>query len=633
MVHKRKIILLGDAVLINLSFFLGLLIKFDGLPSIEWSYCAVYCLVCTFIRIISLYYFCLYNRVWEYASINELISTIKAVTVGSLINLFLAYFVFQSSLFSFSLAALIWTFNIMLLGGSRLFLRIVRSGVGNGSRGTGKRVLIIGAGDAGALVAKELVNHYQGRVNIIGFIDDDPFKQNYRLLDYKILGTRTDIPRIVSLYNIDEIIIAMPSVVGRVVSEIVDICHLTDAKVKILPGVFEIIEGNVKVSQIREVRVEDLLGREQVEIDLDSMSAYVSNRVVLVTGAGGSIGSELCRQIVKFEPKKLLLLDICENNIYDIEMDLRSITDVELVPLVKDIKDWIGINQVFRTYKPDVIYHAAAHKHVPLMERNPEEAIKNNVMGTYIVAQAANVHNADRFVLVSTDKAVNPTSVMGASKRIAEMVIQYLNTVSRTNYVGVRFGNVLGSRGSVIPLFKKQIAKGGPVTVTHKDIIRYFMTIPEAVQLIIQAGAFAKGGEIFVLDMGEPVRIMDLANTLIKLSGFEPGEDIEIKVIGMRPGEKLYEELLTTEEVRGNKTSHERIFIAPPCDVDNDTLSQMFKEFLAGNLPYGYKETEKWLQRLLPDFKIVRHEHPQEVIATAKSEIASTQEFNHRNLN
>lgn len=626
MLHKRKIILLGDAVLINLSLFFALLVKFDGLPNIEWPACVIYCLVWTLIRIISLYYFCLYNRVWEYASINELISTIQAVTVGSLINAFLAYYVFKISLFTHGLAVLIWTFNIMFLGGLRLFLRIVKRGIRNGNRGNGKRILIIGAGDAGALVVNELMNHYQERVNVIGFIDDDPLKQNYRLLNYRILGTRTDIPRIVSLYGIDEIIIAMPSVTGRVISEIVDVCHLTNAKVKILPGVFDIIEGNVKVSQIREVVVEDLLGREPVEVDLDSMSGYISNRVVLVTGAGGSIGSELCRQIVKFEPKKLLLLDICENSIYDIEMDLRSITDVELVPLVKDIKDWVGINQVFKTYKPDVIFHAAAHKHVPLMEVNPEEAVKNNAMGTYIVAQAANLSNADRFVLVSTDKAVNPTSVMGASKRIAEMVIQYLDTVSSTNYVGVRFGNVLGSRGSVVPLFKKQIAKGGPVTVTHNDMIRYFMTIPEAVQLIIQAGAFAKGGEIFVLDMGDPVRIMDLARTLIMLSGFEPGEDIEITEIGMRPGEKLYEELLTTEEVCSNKTSHQRIFIAPPCQVNNETLSQLFREFMTGTLPYGQEETEKWLQRLLPDFKIVRHEHPKEVITIAKSEAASTLE-------
>ena len=341
-------------------------------------------------------------------------------------------------------------------------------------------------------------------------------------------------------------------------------CEKSNVKLKILPGIYDLIEENVTVNQIREVEVEDLLGRDPVKVDLESISSYLKGQVILVTGAGGSIGSELCRQILKYTPSKLLLLDNCENNMYDIEMELRNnYPYIDIVAFVKDIKDKRAINQIFAEHQPYVVYHAAAHKHVPLMEANPEEAIKNNVMGTYNVAQAADKFGAKKFVLISTDKAVNPTSIMGASKRLAEIIIQYIDKTSKTNFVAVRFGNVLASRGSVIPLFKKQIAEGGPVTVTHPEMVRYFMTIPEAVELVIQAGVLAKGGEIFVLDMGEPVKILDLAKTLITLSGLEPGKDIEIVFTGIRPGEKLYEELLTAEEGI-NATTHKRIFVARP---------------------------------------------------------------------
>ncbi len=629
MLRNQKGLVLGDAFLINLSFLLAFIIKYDGLPDFKWPTWIFYALLATIIRVWFSYYFGLYNRVWEYASVNELLSTLRAGSISSIINALLAYFVFKIELVTLGMFVLVWGLNITLMGGFRLCLRLAKKKISNNQhQQADKRVLIVGAGDAGALVAREFVNHYQGSVTIVGFIDDDPQKQNFHLLNYRILGTREKIPKIVNEQKIDEIIIAMPSVAGSVIRKIVDICHQTKVIVKIVPGVFDIIDGNVKVSQIRQVTVEDLLGREQVKVDLASMTAYIKDQVVLVTGAGGSIGSELCRQIIKFQPEKLLLLDICENSVYDIEMDLRAITDVSLIPLVKDIKDRTGINQVFKKYKPGVIFHAAAHKHVPLMEANPEEAIKNNTMGTYVVAQAANFHKAGTFVLVSTDKAVNPTSIMGASKRVAEMIIQHLNTVSDTNYVGVRFGNVLDSRGSVVPLFKKQIARGGPVTITHPNMVRYFMTIPEAVQLIIQAGAFANGGEIFVLDMGDPVRVMDLARTLIKLSGFEPDVDIMIKIIGMRPGEKLYEELLTTEEVRSNRTSHQRIFIAPPCQIDTGGLLQVFEDFISGVLPKDQKETELWLQRFLPDFRIVRHEKLEKGMFTAESEVAVAYEEN-----
>lgn len=625
--HKKKLwMLLVDILLVNLALLLTIQLPYYGGFQIRLDSYSYLLIALTVVRLSCLYYFGLYDRIWEYASINELISTIKAVTTGSVISALFMVFAFSKPFYALLLEVNNWFINIVLIGGFRLFLRIRRQGwrvIPPSAKG--RRVLIVGAGDAGALVAKEFENHYHQAVNVVGFIDDDPNKQKLKLLGHDVLGTRVDIPRVVDKYKIEEIVIAMPSVSGKTIREIVAICQSTSAKIKILPGVFDLIDGNVTVSQIREVQVEDLLGREPVRVDLESMAGYIRNQVVLVTGAGGSIGSELCRQLMRLSPKALLLLDINENGVHDVMLDLQDHDGITLVPLIKDIRDWQGITGVFETYRPDVVYHAAAHKHVPLMEYNPEEAIKNNCLGTYNVAQAANLFHAKRFVLVSTDKAVNPTSVMGASKRIAEMLIQYLNLVSQTQYVGVRFGNVLGSTGSVVPLFKKQIAQGGPVTVTHEDMVRYFMTIPEAVQLIIQAGAFAHDGEIFILDMGEPVRIIDLAKTLIKLSGFEV-EDIGIVITGIRPGEKMYEELLTTEEVRKNTTKHKRIFIAPPTKVDQETITQIITEFRSGIFPVGPEQTEAWIQRLLPKFKLVRYEKTEPVAYQTLYEVASAQE-------
>ncbi len=603
--RRRSLMVVIDALLVNVAIFLAFLIRYEQLPSTFWTTYLSYAVPMTVIRILSLRFFGLYNRVWQYASIGELVSTIKAVSAGTILNSFYLFFVVQQS-FSRGVVVLDWMLNILLIGGSRLGWRMLRDGLyGINRKRHGRRVLIVGAGDGGVLVAREFRNHYRGQVSIVGFIDDDPEKQQQQILGCSVLGDRTAIPHIVDTYRVEEIVIAMPSVERKTIREIVAICQETKADVKILPGVFDLFEGNVTVNQIRHVEVEDLLGREPVKVDLASMSQYISDHVVLVTGAGGSIGSELCRQIVRFSPRLLLLMDICENNMYDIEMELKGKTDVRLVPLVKDVRDRQAVNDIFRKYRPQVIFHAAAHKHVPLMEVNPEEAIKNNAMGTYHVAQAANLYGASKFVLVSTDKAVNPTSVMGASKRIAEMIIQYLNTRSDTNYVAVRFGNVLGSRGSVVPLFKKQIAAGGPVTVTDERMIRYFMTIPEAVQLIIQAGALASGGEIFVLDMGEPVPIMELAETLIKLSGFEPYTDIDIKITGMRPGEKLFEELLTAEE-GVNATTHKRIFVAKPTELDTPLIERTLRNFIDGILPNGVQETERFIQAFLPGFVIVR---------------------------
>lgn len=595
-----------DVLFVNLSFILALFLRFDGVPAVYWQAYLTTLLPSTAVRILSHYFFGLYRRAWRYASVQEALAIVGAVTVGTFFNVVLTLFWFQSTM-PRSIVVLDWSLCMALVGGSRFLFRVwaQREGMPDGPKEPVKRVLIVGAGDGGVLAARELRNHYGSQVKLLGFIDDDPLKRSQTILGYPVLGTRDDLARITAQHQVDEIIISMPSVSRRVIRELVSIAQSTGKKVMILPGVYDLLEGNVTVSKIREVQIEDLLGRDPVQVDIAGMSAYLSGRTVLVTGAGGSIGSELCRQIVKLKPKQLLLLDSCENNLYDIEMELKAATDIPLVALVKNIQDRRAVDNVFAKFRPEVVFHAAAHKHVPLMEHNPEEAIKNNVLGTYQVARAASAFGAQKFVLISTDKAVNPTSVMGASKRIAEMIIQYLDTVSTTSFAAVRFGNVLGSRGSVIPLFRQQILAGGPVTVTHENMIRYFMTIPEAVQLTLQAGAFASEGEIFVLDMGEPVRIMDLAETLIRLSGLKPYVDIDIKVIGMRPGEKLYEELFTSEE-GVNATKHERIFVAKPCALDLSLLQATVEALEKGPgeiLPTDQVSTLAFIQRFLPEFR------------------------------
>ena len=413
---------------------------------------------------------------------------------------------------------------------------------------------------------------------MVCFVDDDKNKQGKYLNGILIAGDRNDIPSLAKKYDIEEIYVAMPSAPGSETKKILEICRETDCELRILPGIYQLLNGDVSVSKLRRVEIEDLLGREPIRVNLSQIMGYVSNKVILVTGGGGSIGSELCRQIAMHEPRRLIIFDIYENNAYDIQQELkRRYPDLDLVALIGSVRNPHRINNVFEKYRPDIVYHAAAHKHVPLMEDSPNEAIKNNVLGTYKTAQAADRFHASRFVLISTDKAVNPTNIMGASKRLCEMVIQMMNHRSRTEFVAVRFGNVLGSNGSVIPLFKKQIEEGGPVTVTHPDIIRYFMTIPEAVSLVLQAGAQAKGGEIFVLDMGKPVKILDLALNLIRLSGYRPYEDIDIRFTGLRPGEKLYEELLMSEEGL-QSTENELIHIGKPIEFDEERFCQQLKE-------------------------------------------------------
>ena len=460
---------------------------------------------------------------------------------------------------------------------SRILLRILRK-KHQKSQSNAKRALIVGAGSAGILVAKEMKNAIDSPLFPVAFIDDDPNKLKLQTQGIPVAGTRKDIITIVQQYKIDIIIIAIPSVSREEITNILNICKKTKAQIKIIPRISDIINGKFTLNMIRDVKVEDLLGRPPIHIDLQEIAGYVTKKIILVTGAGGSIGSEICRQIALFNPKKLLLLGHGENSIFAIENELKRLyPDLIIESIIADIQDKKRLETIFKYYHPDVVYHAAAHKHVPLMESNPTEAIKNNVLGTRNVATCAHQYNVERFVFISTDKAVNPTSVMGVTKRIAEMIIQNLDKKSQTKFTAVRFGNVLGSRGSVIPIFKQQIREGGPVTVTHPDMIRYFMTIPEAVQLVIQSGALAKGGEIFILDMGKPVKISDMAKDLISLSGLELNKDIKIVYTGIRPGEKLYEELLTFDE-GSTASKHQLIYIAKPVELPGmlqDSLTKL----------------------------------------------------------
>ena len=437
-------------------------------------------------------------------------------------------------------------------------------------RGVQARTMLIGAGSAGMQTLREFETSENSKNHVVCIIDDDPQKTGRYLNNVKIVGTRRDIAKAAQDYRVEEIVFAIPAAPTQQRKQILKLCQETGCKLKILPGISQLANGEVKVQKIRDVDVLDLLGRDSVQVDLSQIAEYLSGKTVLVTGGGGSIGSELCRQIAGHRPKRLVIFDIYENNAYDIQQELRRThPGLELITLIGSVRDTERVNMLFETYRPEIVFHAAAHKHVPLMEDSPNEAIKNNVFGTYHVAKAADRYGTKTFVLISTDKAVNPTNVMGASKRICEMIVQTMANRSATKFVAVRFGNVLGSNGSVIPLFKRQIAEGGPVTVTHPDIIRYFMTIPEAVQLVLQAGAYANRGEIFVLDMGEPVRIDDLARNLIRLSGFTPDEDIEIRYTGLRPGEKLFEEMLMDEEGL-RETANKLIHIGQPIRISEE---------------------------------------------------------------
>ncbi|SPF55760.1 Capsular polysaccharide biosynthesis protein CapD [Candidatus Desulfosporosinus infrequens] len=617
--RKRTLILmLIDAMLINLAAFGSFYLRFEGDIPLE-NYQIYYhtAVVGTILYIAVFYVFGLYNRLWQYASTGELLSIVYAVTVGTGGTAAVVYFYgfSQASTLPFRLphsaAVLLWLAMVFLIGGSRFIWRILQENAFDRHvPGSQKQVLIVGAGDAGVLAARELKNRNYRDGRPIGFIDDSRAKQKLKLFGIPVLGTRKDIARVVKGHSIDEVIIAMPSASGESVREIVQICEKSGVDLKIMPGVYDIISGDIRVNPIRQVQVEDLLGRDPVSVDLEEVAGYVTGETVFITGAGGSIGSEICRQIAKFNPGRLVLLGHGENSIFDIEQELRAERPgIDYITEILDIKDREKVFLVFERYRPGVVFHAAAHKHVPLMEKNPEEALKNNVLGTQNLAEAADQVRVKTFVSISTDKAVNPTSVMGATKRTVEMLIQSLDLRSQTKFVAVRFGNVLGSRGSVIPTFKRQIANGGPVTVTHPDMVRFFMTIPEATQLVIQAGAMAQGGEIFILDMGKPVKIVDLAKDLIRLSGFEPEVDIKIQFTGIRPGEKLYEELLTSEEGT-TSTKHSRIFVAKPNSIDAKILEELTHivrergSYLTGD------EVIELLQMVIPTF---RKKVPEEV--------------------
>lgn len=466
-----------------------------------------------------------------------------------------------------------------------------------------KKVLIVGAGSAGNIILKEIQTSNKIKYNVVGFVDADKNKIGTYISGVKVLGEPENIQLYADITDADLIIIAIPTASAKEIKRLSKLCLDTKCETKILPGIYQMLDGEISVSRLRDVDVQDLLGREPINLNVDEIMGYIKDEVVLVTGGGGSIGSELCRQIASHKPKQLIILDIYENNAYEIEQELkRKHPELNLLTLIASVRDSVKMDDVFRTYRPGIVFHAAAHKHVPLMETSPNEAVKNNIIGTYKVVKCADRYKVKRFVQISTDKAVNPTNIMGATKRVCEMIIQAFAKKSETKFVAVRFGNVLGSNGSVIPLFKKQIAEGGPVTVTHKDIIRYFMTIPEAVSLVLQAGAYAEGGEIFVLDMGEQVRIYDLAYNLIKLSGYEPEKDIEIKITGLRPGEKLYEERLMAEEGL-KKTANDRISIGKPLEIDEQKL------FDALNVLYdeAYSESTRMKQlvhELVPTYKI-----------------------------
>ncbi|PKR85548.1 polysaccharide biosynthesis protein [Heyndrickxia camelliae] len=522
--------------------------------------------------------FKLYKKAWEYASIGELLIIFKSVSF-SIITAGLVQQLINHDIY-FRVLVVTWLLNILLIGGSRFCWRIIGISVLNKEQNK-KRTLIIGAGSAGIMVARQLKQSNETDLVPVGFIDDDRRKLHLDILGIPVLGKVSEIESIAKTKNIDHIIVAIPSLKRKELNLIFNECVKTKAKTQFLPMIEDLITGKVSITQFRDVKVEDLLGRDPIELNIESISGYVKDKTILVTGAGGSIGSEICRQISNFAPKKLILLGHGENSIYNINLELQnhfSHSNIEYIPVIGDLKDLNKLMSIMNTYKPDVVYHAAAHKHVPLMEEFPEEAVSNNLIGTVNLAKAASTNQVETFVMISTDKAVNPTSVMGATKRLAEMMIQYFDTVSQTKFVAVRFGNVLGSRGSVIPLFKKQIESGGPVTVTHPDMVRYFMTIPEASRLVIQAGCLSNGGEIFVLDMGEPVKIVDLAKNLIKLSGYNEDE-IEIKFTGIRAGEKLYEELLQKEEVYEQQI-YPNIYIGKTSTIYINEIEEIMDNFL-----------------------------------------------------
>ena len=582
--YRRTALILYDILSITASSFLALLLRYDmhvdAIPDEFILPVRNFLPLNILLTLAIFYFFRLYHSLWAFAGENEMQNLVTACFLSAIVsgvglNLFKISGQPVPDSYYFMYLFLLITF-LFISRFSYRFLRSRKHRIQNKKNNIS--VMIIGAGEAGNALIKEIVTSNYSTMVIRCIIDDDKQKWGQFIQGIKVVGGRDKIIESADLYDIDEIFVAIPSAPRSVIRDILDICKETSCKLRSLPGMYQLVNGEVSVSKLRDVEVEDLLGREPIRVDLDSILGYVQNKTVMVTGGGGSIGSELCRQIATHKPARLIIVDIYENNAYDIQQELlQNHPDLQLAVLIASVRNTKRMNAIFAEYHPDIVYHAAAHKHVPLMEVSPNEAIKNNVFGTWKTAYAAANNGCRKFVMISTDKAVNPTNIMGASKRICEMIVQTFNKHYDTEFVAVRFGNVLGSNGSVIPLFKKQIAAGGPVTVTHPDIIRYFMTIPEAVSLVLQAGAYARGGEIFVLDMGEPVKILDLAKNLIRLSGYKVGEDIQIEFTGLRPGEKLYEELLMDEEGMQD-TANKLIHIGRPIELDEDEFFVQLKK-------------------------------------------------------
>ena len=636
MTKKTKIALLLvlDATAISLVYIAALLLRFEFVvsnPQFQ-GYLAIFLDSLIGLLAIKIGVFAsmgLYNSLWKYASMDELVRIVAASFVANVSAV--AFLTIAGHSLPRSVYFIATVLDMAAVGVIRLSYRWARNRYSYQNRGKkprrgaidylksksatySKRIMVMGAGDAGAALIKEVRQHPNQRQQVVVAADDDKEKLNQRIYGVRIAGNRNDIPRLVQKYDVDEIVITMPSV-GRVqIREILEECNKTQCKVKILPAYIDLINEKVSIKALRDVQIEDLLGRDPVLVDLKEISCYLEDKVVLVTGGAGSIGSELCRQIGQYRPRRLICIDFNENAIHEFTAEIAAkYAQIDFVPVMASVRDAVRIRRVFENYKPQVVFHAAAHKHVPLMENNPREAIINNILGTKVVMDAAEEHLVEKFIMISSDKAVNPTNVMGATKRIGEMLIQERDKTSITNFAAVRFGNVLGSNGSVIPTFRRQIAAGGPVTVTHQEICRYFMTIPEAVQLVIQAGAMAAGGEIFVLDMGEPVKIMELAEKLIRLSGFEPYEDIKIEISGLRPGEKLFEELLLSEEGLQD-TAHHKIFVGHPTPASGGILKLLDEPGLLEATVRRISELSDqqiriWLRELVPNYTATPNGH------------------------
>src|SRR6056297_889182 len=573
--YKKPYLIITDIFLINLALFFSYLLRFDRnfLNYLDYRFFNAV----TIFGIIALYITNIYNKIWLYASIAELKAIIKASVIINV--LFIAYLYFFLINFSRSVVMINFVLDIFILGGIRFLLRLIKNYYEqNTTNKPQKNVLVVGAGDAGELLIREYQKHPELGKNIIGVIDDEKSKHGLEIHGIKVLGDRNIIPGVIEEYHVKEVVISIPSAKGEEIKEIYNLSKKEGVKVKTVPSIHEIVDGKFNINQIREVKVEDLLKRDQIELIEDDISSYLTDKTIFITGGAGSIGSELSRQNAKFSPKHLIIFDINENDSYFLKRELNEkFPEIKVSIEIGSVRDKEKLINSISQFKPDVMFHAAAHKHVPLMENNPEEAVKNNIFGTKNVVKAANEYNVDRFILISTDKAVNPTNVMGATKKVAEMIVQTYSEENNTKFMAVRFGNVLGSKGSVIPIFKKQIKNGGPITVTHPEVKRYFMTIPEAAQLVIQSGAIGKGGEVFILDMGKPVKIIESARHLIKLSGYKEGVDIDIEITGLRPVEKMYEEILldTEEDI---STEHEKIYISNlNCLKENEFIENINK--------------------------------------------------------